>query len=127
VARVLEAPLTPLRVAARVLGDEHRLRPNVPSERERLGDDVTRPQHQAGTARPEARVQVAERVEQEGDAVRPRERASEDRVVEDEQRHDPLGLVRRRRECEVVVHAQVAREEDDRRSHRSRASVCRAR
>ena len=62
-ARLLEAPLTPLRVAARVLGDEHRRSSDVPGERERLSDEVARPQHEPRAAHGEARVQVAERVE----------------------------------------------------------------
>ena len=104
-AGLLEAPLTPLCVAARVLGDEQCRGPDLARKRERLGDDVARPQDEARAARVEARVEVTERFEQERNPVRPRERAPENRLVEDEQRHDPPRLVRRGRECGVVVHA----------------------
>jgi hypothetical protein len=102
--RVLEARLSLLRVAAGILGDKHRLRSDVP-ERERLSDDVARPHHKTRAVSGEARVEVAERVEQKRGAVRPREPTLEDRLVEDEQRHDLPGLVRCRRQCGVVVHA----------------------
>src|SRR5262245_16148017 len=39
--------------------------------------------------------------------------AAEDRIAEYEQRQDSLGFVRCRRERDVVVHEQVACEEDD--------------
>jgi hypothetical protein len=57
-------------------------------------------------------VEVAQRLEQKGDAVGRAERA-EDGVVEDEERDDALRAVDRRRERGLVVHAQVPGEQHD--------------
>ena len=57
-----------------------------------------------------------QRLAHEGDPVRGREARAEQRLVEDEERHRPLGP-RRGREGRVVVDPQVAVEEDERGLH----------
>ena len=69
-------------------------------------DDEPRPALRSGASR------SRERVEQEGDAVR-RSEGREHGVVQDEERHDPLRPFDGRGERRVVVHAQVAREQND--------------
>ena len=58
-----------------------------------------------------------ERVEQEGGAVR-RAEGREDGVVEDEERDDTFRPLGSRGQCGMVVHAQVAGEEDERGAER---------
>ena len=53
------------------------------------------------------------------DELRPAHRRPEEPVAAHEERHHLLGLPHRRRECGIVVHAQVAGEEDDRAAHSS--------
>jgi hypothetical protein len=84
-----------------------------------LLDRVTPTQHQVRPARAERVAELCERFQEEGDAVGCAERL-EDGVVDDEERHDSLGALDRRRECGVVVHAEISCEEDD---HRGRAGA----
>jgi hypothetical protein len=61
--------------------------------------------------------QICQRVEQKGDPV-PGTEASEDLVVEDEKRHDVGRAVHRRMKGRIVVHAEIAGEEDESGAHR---------
>ncbi len=61
-------------------------------------------------------VEIAQRLQHEGDAVRGGETRAEQRLVEDEQWHDPLRL-RRGAKRRVVPHTEIAVEENDRGLH----------
>ena len=107
-----QPPLALLCVGADVLAHENRRRGRVESEPDGLPDDVPAPDDECPAPRPQRRVEIAERVEQEGDAVR-RPEGGEHRVVEDEQRHDPLRLLGGSGQRRVVLDAKIAGEEDD--------------
>ena len=111
-ALALEPALARLCVSARVAADEEGLCADRASEPQRLGDGIAAPDDEVGAPLAERDAQVVERVEQKRDAVR-RIEAAQDRVVEDEERHDvcvrPDGL----RQRGLIVYAQVACEEDD--------------
>jgi hypothetical protein len=59
-------------------------------------------------------VEIVQRFEEEAGAVGPVVRAAENGVVEDEERHDALGLPDGPRERRMVVDAQIACEHDHR-------------
>ena len=61
-------------------------------------------------------AEVAQRVEHEGEPVRRGEVAAEDRLVEDEQGHHPIGRCRRPQRG-VIVHPEVAVEEQQGNGH----------
>jgi hypothetical protein len=91
-------------------------RPGLPGETDRLRDGIAAANDEATTPLDERVPQIGQGVEKERDPVR-RTEASEDSVVEDEQRHDLDRVGNRRMKGGIVVHAEVAREEDDGRAH----------
>ena len=105
-----QPPLALLRVGADVLAHEDRTRIRLEREPDGLADDVPAPDDDCPAPRPQRRAQIAERVEQEGDAVR-RSEGREHRIVQDEKGNDPLRPFHGRGERRLVVQAQVAREQ----------------
>ena len=108
--RRAQPPLALLRVGADVLAHEDRTRIRLEREPDGLADDVPAPDDDCPAPRPQRRAQIAERVEQEGDAVR-RSEGREHRIVQDEEGNDPLRPFHGRGERRLVVQAQVAREQ----------------
>ena len=97
---------------------------------EHLLEPVAASHDESASERGERTVQVAERVEEERDAVRRAGRRRQDLVVEHEEGHDVIRLGDGRRECGLVGDAEVAGEDDDRGGHAaggSPASIVHAR
>ncbi len=92
------------------------LRARLDGHLQRLRDRVAAADDEPGAAGRERAPEIGQRLEQEGDAVR-RAEAREHGLVEDEERHDARRAVDGVGERGVVVHAEVAREEDDDRAH----------
>ena len=107
-----ESVRAPARVRAHVLREVDAVGAGLLCAALDLARDLSAPDDESPPSPRNRPVEVVQRVEEEGDAVR-RAEAFEHRVVEDEQRHDVLALRAGRVERGVVVHAQVAREEDD--------------
>ena len=103
---------------AHVLAQVDASRPGLHGETDRLRDGVTAANDEVTTPLDQRVPQVGQRVEEERDPIR-RTEAGEDTVVEDEERHDLGRAGHRRMEGGVVVHAEVACEEDDGRAHPS--------
>ena len=116
--RSAQPALSLLGERAHVLAQVDASRSGLPGETDRLRDGVAAANDEA-TAPLDQRVpQIGQGVDEERDPVR-RTEASEDSVVEDEERHD-LGCAGHRRvKGGVVVHAEVACEEDDGSAHRA--------
>ena len=111
-----EPALPRLGVGAHVLAQEHGGGADLLCDAHRLLHHVALPHDQRAAARAQRAIQVAQGLEHERHAIGCAE-AAEHRVVEDEERHDPLGGSCGRRQGGLVAHAQVAREEDDGGAH----------
>jgi hypothetical protein len=100
----------PPRERARVLAEVQLGRPDLARQRGQLALRRAVAQHQPA----EPPVQIRQALEHE---LRARTRgvaAAEQPVVEAEHRHDPLAAIERRAQRRVIVHAQVAREPQQR-------------
>ena len=117
VRRPRQPVLTSLGVRADIGGREDRLCADGARGRNGLLHHVTASQREERAPRAQGAVEIDERLAQECEPVRSREVRVEDPVVEDEERHHPLGLACRCREGRMVVHPQVAGEEDDDAAH----------
>ncbi len=106
-----QPPLPLLCVRTHVLADEDGARVRVERESDGLADDVPATDDERSVPGPQRRVEVAERVEQEHDAVRRSE--GEHGVVQDEERHDSLALLDSGGESGVVVQTQITGEQHD--------------
>ncbi len=112
-ARGLEQLQPGAGVATHVVAHVDRVR----ATRERHVDDALGPPAAPGDEAPadgaQLVVEIDERLEQEAGAIRAVEPAGEDGVVEDEERHDQIGGLRRPGQRGVVRDPEVAGEDDD--------------
>ena len=108
-----EPQLAPGGVLAHVFGHEDGVRAGLDRDAHRLVDHVASTNDETTASLSQGGVEVAEAVEQERDAVR-RRTEPKDLLVEHEQRNNTLRAFECAGESDVVVNAQVAREEDDR-------------
>ena len=114
--RSAQPTLSLLGERAHVLAQVDASRPGLHGETDRLRDGIAAANDEATTPLDEREPQIGQGVQEERDPVR-RTEASKDAVVEDEERHDLGRAGHRRVKGGVVVHAEVAREEDDGRAH----------
>ncbi len=104
-------------MGADVLREDDGVGIDVPGAAHDLLHDLSPPDRELAPEPLERGAEVAKRFEEERDLVGGSERLR-DLLVEHEQRHDPLALVAGGDESGVVVHTQVARDEDDPGPHR---------
>ena len=105
------------RVPGDVIGHVHRVGGDVGDHGSDRVDHVTPPREQRAAQVPQARRQVAHAGDQERHFVRRGDPRGQDRVVEDEQRHDAVRFGAGGGERRVVVHPQIPGEQDDDRGH----------
>jgi hypothetical protein len=111
-----------VRIAADVLAHEEPLGIALAREAHHLRDDVAAPDDERRAAVAQRAVEVPEALKQEGQPVRRPRAAADEPIVDHEGRHDAIRVARRRPQRQVVVQAEVAGEEDDRRLHPAQAS-----
>ena len=114
-----QPPFALLGVRAHVCGDVNCLGTHVLGGSDRLRHDIAAADDELRAALAQPCVQIPERADQEGDAVRRPERC-EHGVVQNEERHDLLRAFDRSAERRVVVDAKIAREQNDVRLHGQR-------
>jgi len=113
--RATQLLLAGLGIGSDVFAHEDRVGVGFARDVEALGHDVASSDDEPASQFAQRSVEVGERFEQEGQPVRGAERA-EDRIVEDEQRHDRLGFCGGD-ERRMIVDSKIACEEDDCGSH----------
>ncbi len=98
--------------AAHVLAQVDALGPVRQGDPQCLLDRVATTEEKVRATGAESVAEHGERLQEEGDPVR-RAEAPEDRIVEDEQRDDPVGALQGRRQRGMVVQAEIPGEQDD--------------
>ena len=108
----LEPLLPPVRVAADVLRNVDRVGAGTAGHLEGGLHRISPPDQQFRATLPKRLVEIAKRIEQEGDPVRGSAPAREQHLVEDEERDD-IPAARGRGQRRVVANAQIPGEEND--------------
>lgn len=109
----LEPLLARLRMAAEVLAQVDRSCPRLLRNPQRLLDRIALANKQSGAAFAQRSVEIAQTVEQMRDTIRGSARASQESLIEHEERQDAVSLADSRGQRRVVTDAEVSSEENE--------------